>query len=421
MPTRVHSWDVIIPFEDTDLQHSLRLLWKLTYSAGFLPDWCRQIPRTRASTVANHVGTIFATVFLLFMASYQLVQFIVQVQTVTTIHSIIDNVMWLNIYLTGLLVNIVCLYQRRRLLQFFDQWAIFQKQPLMRRHPLSSSGGISTRAICYFYSLVAIAYVGGNVYSLIEDPSASSMLSHYDVLRQRLTMPVIFTSQILGGFYNSICNFMSEVVPMITYNHVAMAITSLEEEVKLLFRVSGRRKFESRERAVKINMWIDAETPKHLEKTIVLVASQYERIRKMVAAANQLFGLVMIVADGAIFVMITIVVYTLFHSYKTAMVKFVECLLFFVIFFVRLVSSVVLKDRLQRSSAKFKSTVARLLCSNWYCLSITERNAMVNLINHVEGSSVCVAPLDLYLVNRKTLLSMFSIAVSFTIILLQSK
>lgn len=158
-----------------------------------------------------------------------------------------------------------------------------------------------------------------------------------------------------------------------------------------------------------------------METTINFVLFQYERIWNKVVYANHLFGIVMLIADGALFSMTTIIVYTILHDNQTSIAQLLEYFMFFVIFVVRLVSSVLFKDQLQQSAKRLQSTLAQLLCSNWNWLSKNERNAMANAINHIEAMCVCVAPLDLYLVNRKTLLSMLSLTVSFVIILLQSK
>jgi hypothetical protein len=78
-------------------------------------------------------------------------------------------------------------------------------------------------------------------------------------------------------------------------------------------------------------------------------------------------------------------------------------------------------DQLQRSAHSFKTTVAAFLTENWFLLTDRERHVVEAFLTRLQDATPTAAPLDLYSSSRCLLLQMLSLAITYIIIMLQSK
>ena len=407
------------------LTESLQPLWVTTFYLGFLPDWCVAVVRRKFTLVVNWTATLCVMVILLIMALNQSVQLFIQYQTSSNIHSMMLNVMWFFVYLTGSIIYLFVMFNRKQFISFFDQWQRMELK-IPSRHLVICSTRNGCKIIYGFYLFMCSFFALSLIPFVISTPTATVLLSHYDVVRQFVPFPVIIAVHLMASIFVNLSATLSEVVPSFTFYHAAMTVRALEQQIKhslcFVFVARGQCK-ELRTDARPVLLAIEGSTcdQSTAEGELLAIWGHYEEIRRLVTRANNLLGFLTLIAHSFAFVIITCLTYSVLYNFKTIeSVELVRYTMFALIFLVRLVLGVLSKDQLQRSCRQLTTTLAELLGDHWRFLSDNERQILTALCNRLQDHPLSASPWDLYNVKRSLLLQMLSLSVGYIVILLQS-
>jgi hypothetical protein len=213
------------------LAESLRPLWVTTFYLGFLPDWCVLVGRRKFTLVVNWIATFCVMLILLIMAVNQSVQLVIQYQASSNIHSMMLNVMWFFVYVNGSIINLFLMINRNQFISFFEQWQRMELK-IPSRHLVICSTRNGCKIIYGFYLFMCSFFAFSLIPFFISTPTSTVLLSHYDVVREMIPLPVIIVVHFMAVIFVNLSATLSEVVPSFTFYHAAMAVRALEQQIK---------------------------------------------------------------------------------------------------------------------------------------------------------------------------------------------
>lgn len=228
--------------KNIDLEETLLPLWKLTCRGGILLDWINP-PCNQRSCIIHFiyclvVGIVF--LFLLSVTTFELIQLIVGIRFMTTVHSIIPNLIWFTTLPLVLMTMLCYLVKRRSFVTFFEDWKELEKEIVKTQKICSSKTIHKTMYLAYFLnSIISLVSLVVDIYFY---PDAPYLLSSYPIFVHYFTFPVLATIHILAVGYIWILFTMIDFVPSFVYYHQSLAINRLNGDCIDLFNLLKRFK-----------------------------------------------------------------------------------------------------------------------------------------------------------------------------------
>jgi 7tm Chemosensory receptor len=401
------------------LVEAVKPLRNLTYLFGVLPNWSSENEPNLLTVVASFIGIFLNLALTSLLLAYQVFQLIMEVKKSSSIHQIIMILLWICIYATGLSFHLYCLKKRTSLMSYIDDWSIVEQHPAIRKHLgfFQSEHTFTYRLLYGVYIVTEIVSIAGILTSVVFQPDQIFLLSHHRIFTEMLTSPVICFIHVETFFIFVIISALAQMFPTFVYHHGVLAISSLEQHVRHYF------KFEVSIRPIKSsqvgNLFADQTI---FEEQLKLAWTQMEKIRGFVGRANQIFGPLILIHHGCIFILACCLTYTVLRSINTSPAsELFKLILIALVNVAHLIVPVLVMDRLSRSCRQFQASLSELFSENWFLLSENERSIVSTFLNRAQSTYMSVSPSDLYGVNRSLLLSMLSLTVTYIVILFQSK
>lgn len=387
------------------LERSLRPLWKITFYGGFLFDWCRKIPsQCCASFWVRFVGCFIWFALLVLNCVFELVQLgLVVMQPYSSIHSIVNNLIWLCQFPAALASMAVFLQKRRLLLSFFEDWRHLESQlPLLA---LKKKDGRLYTLLYGGYLVMAVVMIAGVTVVMVNRTEASYLLSHYPTLRDAMTLPGVFIFHLSSVTVGLIFVSLADLVPAWTFFHAGIALRALAAEIEYknggVFKVDnnlvsvrdGGMRFQS--------IW-----------------TRFEVLSKLIKRANKLFGSLVIIEQFLLLFMICVLVYMVLSEIRDPNWDTIVCLVGTIVFSLRLSTTLLMASKLHASSQHLKLVLSKSLLISGSQNQVAQ---FEYFYVRVKESSLTARPWDLYDVTPSALLKVFGLVISYVIVLLQSR
>lgn len=404
------------------LERSLAPLWKVTYYGCLLLDWCRAIQSGRFLTISRCI----AIVLNLCIFSYQLLSFGFQlIHAMASPEKELEDLIVSTSHFATLplifLTWLLFLIRRRPLLDFFKDWARLEKAtPLWSVDHARCRQIVRTAYRIYaafnFSFFLFLLYVCATMN--FKTFKGDILLNYFPCLSNFTWFSVGYRiGFLLWGF--SLITFFTifDLVPCLVYYHAAKNVQAIETEIQtdMLFETNS---------GLRNSRIVNTEV---MGVRLKLIWTRSEYLRKLIIRADILFGPIIIFNHGTTFLNICCQVFHLLKhikdrngtdpSYGT---PWPASILFITVNVVRLFFSVILMSKIQKKSDSLVSTLTKLsLCLSCQPEHKEERRIVKSFLNRLQFSGFVAFPSGFYTITPSILLTMFSLIVTYTIIMLQ--
>ena len=362
-----------------------------------------------------------AFVFLLLFGftTFYSFQLINEVIWLTKVHKLVRHLSWLLSYSSCLIVFIYYNLKRTNLLSFFHRWEKFEIQLALNMRPIDTGVKQIKRLTTLLYGSYLIMtcsnYYG--FYKVMQnEPGASFLLSHHEILRNWLTIPLIFAIHLIGISLIWVLFVLLDLVPATIFYYTGSKLKRIEDELKEDFKTLSSGQSETA-----INLF----SANKLKTTFSIRFRQtwlkYESLLDLTDEANRIFGILMFVDHGIKFFLICGLTFMSLSSFKDKEVDTVAAITTTVIFIYRFVTCILVASNLHNSSSKLKITASSLISRHCHKMSKEDRDLTVLFISRLQDHQLAARPLGLYRVTNSILLTILSLSISYVIILVQIK
>ncbi len=87
---------------------------------------------------------------------------------------------------------------------------------------------------------------------------------------------------------------------------------------------------------------------------------------------------------------------------------------------LRLISTILMCSKVSRAAERLQSKVSTHLAANWFRFGASERQFFTALLVRVHDKGAIVSPLGLYLVRPSMFLALFSLLITYMVVMLQT-
>ena len=384
------------------LIETLMPFWQFTYFIGALPDWCCNPRRALCSKIANGVLLFVSLVFMGTFTALEIFQLYITIVTGASLGSLFYLVSSLITCTSAVTLSIYFTTRRKKLSEYFKRWNTLEGQSLIQDHwPGSRTATFLVYSIIAFLIGAITALI---IYPVTGGPDPSQLHNHL-ILRPIFNRWVLVLFQSIAATYAVVNCGAAMLVPSLVYYQAGLAITALESATRQTFHQLQVYKFGNWEMKSSFHqLW-------HL----------YERIRRQVAQANDLFGFPSALMSAALLVLLCLTTSRLFLNLNHLPLSEVITLPIFSLIPILGISFMTLiASQLERSSRRLASTTALLMSENICIMAGDERHRATLYLNNIQTNILCARPWDLFDINYSLILSTFSFVVTYTIIILQS-
>lgn len=210
---------------------------------------------------------------------------------------------------------------------------------------------------------------------------------------------------------------LCETVPALVFSHFECQVHVLLREFENIFKL-----FDSRSNN-KLSGRLEMNPGSLFATQLRQLFAFYETVRSFVSRANSLFGVLLFLNHGMRLIVICMMLYySVFYLLPSSPVTVGIYLVNLVINLYELVVSTLLTAQLYCVSDRLRSLLTILLTRYWDLIPNGEQQFLVVFIGRLQTDPLAATPLGHYNVTPSfLLLTVASLALSFVIILLQSK
>lgn len=336
----------------------------------------------------------------------------------TNLHRIIPNLTWFIAYACGLFSFSYYNLQQRKLLSFFKHWENFEINFSNKSDTGASSALVKQKRLAKFmyvsYFVITCGCLLGFCNSL-RSSNASFMLSHYQILRDTLTIPFVVTIHLIAISLVWVSFSLLDIVPAIIFYCASKQIQSIEQELKNDFGFGLLNVCENV--ALLSTKQFKTEFCIRLRNTWF----KYETLFNLIEEANRTFGILMFINHGIKFSLTCTLTSMALSTTKDAEVDKLAVLTTAITFVFRFLTGLLPTAQLHSSSSNLRATASSLMSQHCYKMSKEERSFAFLFIHRLQDHQLAACPLNLYYVTYSILLNVFTLTVSYVIILVQLK
>jgi hypothetical protein len=275
-----------------------------------------------------------------------------------------------------------------------------------------------------FFSLLLFDAVSFEYYVL-----HSSIVAHLrDLTSLGISTKLFLVTRTLHALPITATLLISDMVPALVYNHVAIHIKSVQAELDSLFRARLCKTSESGwgtidvnedeqdlcsiKSVVHVSMTLSSHKSgtKNIASSVKTIFTYYDSIRSMIIRADSVFGFYVLLNHGIHFFTICTLVYTLFYNLKanSQLFDIVFCFPVLAFFLIRFIVSVLLTSAVHWSASQLRSTLAYAQTQLDETLEENERRVIDNFLDRVTNDQMVASPLGLYAITPSLLLKMLN-------------
>ena len=385
------------------LERSLRPLWMATHYGGITLDWCKEFPNRSRISIAIRWISIVGSFFLLISGfGFELYQLSMEItKSNSTISSIMPNLLWFSSYPSSIATLFIFIFNHKDLLLLFKDWAdlemkqqgiLFQMKSHLKRLLYCVYGGYGLLITCGF----VIGF-----FTLLNDPDATYLLSHYKVIREALTLPVIILFHMVSLIHAYVFNIIADLAPAWTFYHAGQMLRSLSLEVEEHF------------------LRLSNDLPCKAHPSYHDIRAKYETLSQLTERANRLFGWINIVNYGVLLAVICSESYIVVSNIRSSNLFTYYHFFVMTIYVMRLLTSFLIASQLETASEKFRLAVSILLAGEAK-LGQEECKKWELFLNRLREGALIGRPLDLFEMSPSLVLTIVNLIITYVIVLLQS-
>ena len=413
--------------KNISLEEALSPLWKLTCRGGILLDWCRPVKQSRPTFVLRCLVIALIFISMSCVTLFELVQLAIAITRMTSIHSIITNLIWFCTLPLSILTMLTYLMNRKEYLTFFRDWAKLEAEMLaVQRYRIICKTKALHTAMYITYLILALISLLTVALDIFDNPGESHLLNDYPMLTNIVGPQVLLGTHLITIVYMWIFLSMTDFVPSFVFYHQGLALCRLEKDLTAVFEQLEAQQQNESNLIISCTPIVDKVDDKECFGLAVRhIWSRFEGLAVMVKRANHLFGHLIVAGHGVTLFMVCILLYSILYNLKNyadheaALISFTANL---VSFAVRLVSCALITSKLHSKAIVLREGLAQSLNRHWDQIPIEDRNVLIAFLGRIQQDSVVVAsPLGLYNITASILLSILGLIVSYVIVLLQSK
>lgn len=216
-------------------------------------------------------------------------------------------------------------------------------------------------------------------------------------------MPIILTFEVVTVFLMILYQILADLIPSFIYYHAGTTITSIHDEINNKKDVFFKYSFKNKEGRDLLRIW-----------------SKYNRVRRLVKRADQLFGWMLLFDFGIKFFMVCLLSYNLLaNSTRNTATTQIISLFLMITYIIRLVNSVSLMSEVQESRVLLTAQMSVHHNTHWMDVDAESRQVLSDFKMEVIADQLAASPLGLFTVNHGLMLTLLSLIVTYLLILIQ--
>ena len=381
------------------LEKSLKPLWLISHYTGIIPDWFKDLNpnKSRFAIVAAWIIVSVYAFLLISGFGFEFYQLLLELgKPNATINSVMPNLFWFSNYPSGIVALIKFVTKRSELLFFFKTWDQLERQILF----VPKCSAKRCYAVYGIYILVCIFGSISSAFLALNDLKASYLISFYSKVKEMLTIPGVLVYHAASWYTMWYLVILMDLAPAWTFYHASEILKSLAIEIEKYFLISPKGFISKVSGFQQIRI-------------------RYDTLSRLMKDANDMFGHLLVVGHGTMFLMICTELYMVVTTVGNHDWSCWIHLCLMLNYVVRLLVTFSLAGRMEESSNKLRLTVAEAL--NCEQMSPEDyKNSKLFLIR-LRESPLVANPLDLYKIKPSLLLVIANLIISYVVILVQSK
>lgn len=412
----------------------LRPLRTMTRFTGILPDWCRQadddaVPSCFLITLYRLVILILVFSFLITTTAFESYQTFTAVQKEKRMYKMVPHFVWLIPVPHTCWIAFFYLKKRKEMLAFFKAFHVFDMNFVIPSIQIRR-----TFVIVYLmYILIGLFTLACVSYATLQPPNfrVNATLTtyepyfpfYYQSLRELFTETFLEIFHITTFLFVVLYQLLSDLVPAFVYYRFGVIIDIIRNEVREILPFLTLP--ERANKGTKDTQTLDKDT-KGLRmyregRDLHHVWSKYNNLSYFLKKADNLFGSLVLLEYANKFVMICCLFFWVMHNMRVPNFDYTTPLIIIIPYIIRMICCILMKSNLYQSSYNFISEMATWENKYWYKLSSQKRKLLSTFHDQLGQDVLCANPLLLFTITPTLLLSMFSLIVSYMVILLQSR
>ena len=240
-------------------------------------------------------------------------------------------------------------------------------------------------------------------------------LTYYATFRDIFTEPILEMFQIWSFFCLAIPYLLSDLVPSFIYYHSGAIVNAICEDIqKTLLVISSGIGLSSE---TQVDDSLDSDG-----REIHRIWMKYDRLALLVRNTNQTFGPMVFFDYGIKFFLVSLLAHSVLATLRESneTVFNIVHLAMAICIAARLISGILLKSNLYRSSKNLSNQISTMTIHHWFCINKSQRKLLIMIQQDVERDKLIANPLDLFYISPGILLAMLSLTVTYIIILFQT-
>ena len=440
--------------------YSYHFTFRTNYG-GFLLNWCSPVPKESIPYLL--IRSISATLILGFstvITIAECIQVHKAIRGMTSTRDVIPHFLLFSFNPMVIGIHAYYILRRQKFLVFFTDFKKIEQPAHLYKF---ATDGKEHKKMIVLYHLGFIfclaplfVFVGilisEDEITFINLAGKSIIVSHYYDTAVGIPLRVFINVRFIYLFITATFFLLADITPACVYYHLSMNIQLLKVQIDktlskklLITELPSQTQTQYKETnddsselgigivpkndSLTYELDLDTKTSDYnkLKQSFLL----YDNISSMVYRADSLFGPYLIPNQGIQFFIICTLAYTLMDSVKFGIQGFysgkpfhvidiVFSILMLIFFLYRMIASVLLMSTVQNSVGELRSSLATAQLRADDILDQHEHRIIKDFLTRLDHDQLSASPLGLYKISPPILLSMFSLIVSYTIVLIQS-
>ena len=380
------------------LEDMLRPMWKWLQRSGIHHRFLSPMEENRIFYIIRCMMTVLILVLLITNYVFYASQLLKGVKDGKNLGQIFSFLVVI-ILLTAIFISLHQFYtQHEQLVEFFNDWKQVEMQFLNCSNRTRTENIVKV-FYAFFYTMMAVSFFSSLIYNL-QSPEESYFFSDLEFAREIFGVGLLVFIKAFSSYAISMFFSFSEIVPALLFYQAGCMIENLELQLNnsIIPQLSTQCRNDNPYR---------------------LIWKRYEAIQRLVARANQLFGVIVISNQFCYVCRTCLYLYSMIFPYK-------ECAYCFILVITSISAVLVslminwLMSHLYLSCGEFKNSVASLLSKKWNLMSGEHRDLLTSFIVRLDKGNMAASPLNLYTIDPTNLLTLLTIHISYIVFLVQS-
>ena len=392
------------------LNDVLRPVWIFLFYNGVFPKFYHQTTENRTIYAARCAVTAIVVLYFSLYTLFLCIQFIVWFQSGTRLMDIVMIMYVLVTFSSALFFQCHHLIYHKELIQFFKDWKKIEIDSLTKSSRIKKRVAKIMFAVngTFVFANAAVGFIFNRT-----DPNEVIFLTYYSYISESLNINFVSFIMGLGWYFSQLYASLGEIVPTAFFYHAGCIIEDLQQQL-LDTSITGSDLYHN---AMVSNLYVQFKNDQPYRH----IWEKYETVLGCVKQGNKLFQSSILCLHSSLFMIICLGVYFISNLYHLKVDKLLASSFYFItsLTTLRTIAVFRLMSHPYSSREKLRRTIAEILSSKWDSLPEEDRQLLVAFQERLGSENMAAMPYDLYTVSPSNLLSMFSLIVTYVVVLFQ--